>query len=160
VDGTSSGTIGELRDAISKVEGATRAGIDECKQILEAQDRELRDKMDGPYGVKKNFQDLIDAFRRRLEEKTQELYADYDTLDASVHRKINESQAEMSRKVDRDVAAKLKRMDQQLKVRSAQAIRYVEQANSAVAVAVATISSRLFSLCRPALPSRMRLAVS
>lgn len=57
------GTLGELRDAITKVEDATRAGIDDCKTILEAQDRELRDKMDGPYGVKKNFQDLIDAFR-------------------------------------------------------------------------------------------------
>lgn len=57
------GTIGELKDAISKVEAATGASIDECKAILEAQDRELRDKMDGPYGVKKNFEDLIHAFR-------------------------------------------------------------------------------------------------
>ena len=51
-----------------------------------------------------------------MEEKTQELYADLDTLDASVHRKISESQAEMSRKVDKDVSTKLKMMDQQLKV--------------------------------------------
>ena len=55
-------------------------------------------------------------YRRRLEEKTQGLYADLDTLDASVHRKIAESQAEMSRKVDKDVSTKLKMMDQQLKV--------------------------------------------
>lgn len=59
-------------------------------------------------------------YRRRLEEKTQELYADLDTLDASVHRKIAESQAEMSRKVDKDVSTKLKMMDQQLKVSSRQ----------------------------------------
>ena len=59
-------------------------------------------------------------YRRRLEEKTQELYADLDTLDASVHRKIADSQAEMSRKVDKDVSTKLKMMDQQLKVSSRQ----------------------------------------
>ena len=41
------GTIGELKDVIAKTEAATKAGIEECKDILEAQSSELRDKMDG-----------------------------------------------------------------------------------------------------------------
>ena len=99
-------TIGGLKDHLLRTEQAMEAGVTECKQLNRALGDELRDLVDGPNGVKKNFQDLIDAFRRRLEEKTEELYADQITLESALHSKIRESNAEMGSRIDREVSSK------------------------------------------------------